>query len=151
MQSKLKIALVVILLCLQYACVDRFVEKPTFILKNISLSLQSMKELQALLTVEVNNPNRFSLKFNSLEYRFFFENREAASGVYTDSIELPAASVKEVAIPLTVEFADLGTPLKSLIRGKDVPYRIEGTLHLKVLWGSIAIPLIKEGSLNIHS
>jgi LEA14-like dessication related protein len=148
MIRKLQILLIVALFCCQYACLDRMVAKPTFTLKDVSLSLQGMKELQALLTLEVNNPNRFSLNFQSLEYRFFFENRETARGQYNQTFTIPASSTQELSIPLSMEFKDLGSPLKSLIRGKDVPYRIEGTLHLKVLWGSITIPFSKDGLLN---
>ena len=149
MPLKLRVTLVIILLCFQYACLDRVVEKPSFTLKNVSLNLHSMKELKTLLTVEVNNPNRFDLHFKSLEYRFSFENREAAQGVYETPFDVPASSTKEVSIPLDITFSDLQTPLKSLIRGKEIPYRIEGTLYLKVLWGTLSIPFVKEGGYKL--
>jgi LEA14-like dessication related protein len=147
----LKVALIIILLCLQYACLGWIVEKPTFVLKDVSLTLHSMKELKTRITVEIKNPNRYSLNFESLEYRLALENHETGRGRYTESFEVPPNSVKEISIPLTMEFDGLGTHLKSFLLGKDIPYKIEGTVHLKVLWGSIAIPFLKDGSFNIKS
>ena len=146
-----KIAFILVVLCLQYACLDRVVEKPTFTLKDVSLTLHSMKELKARLTVEVKNPNRYSLNFESLEYQFALENRQAAKGRYAEAFEVAPLSTREITIPLAMGLDDMGSHLKSFIMGKDIPYKIEGTVHLKVLWGSIAIPFIKEGAFNIKS
>ena len=140
------IAIIVLMLC---SCLDRFVEKPTFILKDVSLTMNGMKELKALLTIEVRNPNRFSLHFESLEYRLSLDNREAARGRYAEPFQVPPASAKEVAVPLNIGFDDLGSHIKALIKGKGLPYRIQGTLHLKALWGSMSIPFNKEGKFNI--
>jgi len=139
----------VALLSLLCSCLDRIVEKPTFILKDASLTLHDMAVLKALLTVEVQNPNRFSLQFQSLEYRFFLDGRESAKGKYAEPFEVPPSSTEEVAIPLTIGFNDLGSHLKKVIKGKDIPYRIEGTLQLKALWGSLAIPFNKKGTLHV--
>ncbi len=139
----------VALLSLLCACLDRIVEKPTFILKDASLTLHDMAVLKALLTIEVQNPNRFSLQFRSLEYCFVLDGREAAKGKYAEPFEVPASSTEEITIPLTIGFNDLGSHLKKVIKGKDIPYRIEGTLHLKALWGDLAIPFDKKGTLHV--
>ena len=49
MPKFIKVVLIIVLICLQYACLSWIVEKPTFALKEVSLTLQSMKELEALL------------------------------------------------------------------------------------------------------
>ncbi len=151
MPKFLKIIFVITLLCLQYACLDRIVEKPTFTLKDVSLTLHSMKELKARLTVEVINPNRYSLNFESLEYQFALKNREAAKGRYAEAFEVPPHSSKEITIPLAMELDGMSSYLKSFIMGKDIPYKLEGTVQLKVLWGSITLPFLKEGAFNIKS
>ncbi|HOO41398.1 MAG TPA: LEA type 2 family protein [Syntrophales bacterium] len=138
-------------LCLLCSCVGRIAEKPAFALKEVSLTLHSMKELKALLTVEVKNPNKFALNFKSLEYRFVLDQQEAGKGVYAEPFQVPASSAREITIPLTIGFDDMGTCFKSFILGKDVPYKVEGTVHLKLLWGSVKIPFAKEGHLNIKS
>lgn len=140
------IAAALFLLC---SCLDQIVEKPTFILKDVSLTVHSMKELDVLFTVDVRNPNRYSLYVDSLEYHFSLNNHEAARGRYSESFEVQPASVKEITVPLTIGINNLGSNIKTLIHGEGIPYRIEGTLHLKVLWGSMAIPFVKEGSFKI--
>ncbi|MDX9745917.1 MAG: LEA type 2 family protein [Syntrophales bacterium] len=151
MSRYLRMIFVLVILCLHCACLDRIVEKPAFTLKNVSLTLHSMKELKARLTVEVQNPNGYSLSFRSLEYRFALENREAAQGCYAEAFEVPPQSAREITIPLTMELDGMGSPLKSFLMGRDIPYKIEGTVHLKILWGSLALPFLKEGSFNIKS
>ena len=147
---KFKAALLILLLCFQYGCLGIIVKKPIFSLEDISLTLQGVQKGEASLAVEIKNPNRFNLHFKSLEYRFVLEDREAAKGIYVESFEVPALSTRKVTLPLTMAFPDLVGPLKSLILGKDIPYRIEGTLYIKVLWRSIAIPFMKKGTYNIH-
>ena len=140
--------LILAVLCFLCSCVDRFAEKPTLTLKEVSLTLHSMKELKALLTVEIRNPNSFALNFKSLEYQFALENREAGRGIYDEPFQVPPSSTRTVTIPLAIEFDDLGSCIKSFIRGKDIPYKIEGILRLKLLWGSLKIPFAKEGHIK---
>jgi LEA14-like dessication related protein len=147
----LKIVCMLTVLCLQFSCVGWIVEKPSFVLREVSLTLHSMKELKALLTVSVNNPNPYDLTVTSVDCRIFLRDKEAGKGFLTEPIRVPKASQTEIKIPLTAEFGDLGPILKSYLAGKDVPYRIEGTVHVKVLWGRTEIPLAKEGHLNIKS
>ncbi|MCE5265513.1 MAG: LEA type 2 family protein [Deltaproteobacteria bacterium] len=138
-------------LCLLCSCVDRIAEKPTFTLKEVSLKLHSMKELKALLTVEVKNPNNYALNFKSLEYHFLLDNQEAGKGIYAEPFQVPPSSARTVTIPLTMEFDGMDSCIKSFIRGKDIPYKVEGNFRLKLLWGSIKIPFAKEGHFNIKS
>lgn len=151
MPKYIKMLFVMALLFLQYACLDRVLEKPTFTLKDVSLTLHGMKELKARLTVEVKNPNRYSLNFESMEYEFVLENYQTAKGRYAEAFEVSPQSAREITIPLTMELDGMGSHLKSFILGKDISYKIEGMVHLKVLWGSIAIPFLKEGAFNIKS
>lgn len=146
-----KIALVTVLICLQYACLDWIVEKPTFAVKEVSLTLHAMKKMEALLTVSVNNPNSYELTVTSVDYRILLGDKEVGKGLYSDTIRIPKASRQEIKIPLSAEFDNLGAIFKSYISGQDVRYRVEGTVHVKVLWGSAKIPLIREGYWNIKS
>jgi len=146
-----RIIFILAVLCLLCSCVDRIAEKPTFTLKEVSLKLHSMKELKALLTVEVKNPNGFALNFKSLEYQFLLDNREAGRGVYAEPFQVPPSSAREITIPLTLKVDNMGSYVKSFILGKDIPYKVEGNVRLKLLWGSITIPFAKEGHFNIKS
>jgi LEA14-like dessication related protein len=147
----LKIVFVMVLLCLQYGCVGWIVEKPTFALKEVSLTLHSMKKLEAVLTVFVNNPNHYNLTVTSFDYRISLGDKEVGKGFYNEPIRIPKDSQQEIKIPLTAEFDNLGSIFRSYLSGQDVPYHVDGTVHVKVLWGSTEIPLVREGHLKIKS
>lgn len=138
-----------VLLCLQYGCLGWIVEKPTFDLKEVSLTLHSMKKLEAVLTVFVNNPNHYDLTVTSFDYRISLGEKEVGKGFYNEPIRIPKDSRQEIKIPLTAEFDNLGAIFKSYLAGQDVPYHLEGTVLVKVLWGRTKIPLSREGHLNI--
>jgi LEA14-like dessication related protein len=145
----IKVVLIIVLLCLQYACLGWIVEKPTFALKEVSLTLHSMKELEALLTVSVDNPNRYDLTVTSFEYRILLGEKEMSKGSYNEPIRIPKTSQQEIKIPLSAEFDNLGAIFKAYISGQDIHYRVEGIVHVKALWGSTTIPLVREGHWNI--
>jgi LEA14-like dessication related protein len=131
--------------------VDWIVEKPTFALKEVSLTLHSMKKLEVLLTVAVNNPNPYDITVTSVDYRIFLGNKEVGKGLYANPIRIPKTSRTEIKIPLTAEFGNLNSIFKSYLSGQGVPYRVEGTVHVKALWGRTTIPLTRDGRLNINS
>lgn len=140
-----------VLSCLLYGCLGWIMEKPTFALREVSLSLQSMKKLEALLTISVNNPNRYDLTVTSVGYTIFLGEKEVGNGLYTEPIQIRKASRQEIKIPLSAEFDNLGTIFKSYLSGQDVSYRVEGTVQVKALWGTAKIPLSREGHWNIKS
>ena len=145
---KFKATLLILLLCFQYGCLGIIVKKPSFSLKNVSLTLQSAQKGEASLTLEIVNPNRFKLHFKSLEYRFSIAGRQAGAGLFSQPFHISPESAKEVTVPLAIEFESLSAPLKLLIRGQDIPYSIEGTLHVKILWSSIKVPFAKDDHIS---
>jgi len=128
-----------------------FVEKPTFQLNGISLSLRSMTTLDGAITVAVHNPNFYDLILKGVEYRIKLGDKSLAEGVSQERMTIPGKTQTDMKIPLYAEFSNIESVLKMYISGKDVLYEIEGTVHLKVLWIDFLVPFSKEGSLNMRS
>jgi LEA14-like dessication related protein len=127
------------------------VEKPSFQLSGISLSLRSMTTLNGAIIVAVHNPNFYDLTLNGAEYRIKLGEASLAEGVSRESVKIPGKTQRDINIPLQAESGNIGPVFKMYISGKDVPYEIEGAVYVKVMWTDLRIPFSKTGVLNIRS
>ena len=142
---------ILMLCCALCSCMSRFVEKPTFQLNGISISLRSMKTLDGAINVVVHNPNFYDLTLNGIEYRIKLGDKSLAEGISREKMTIPGKTQTDIKIPLYAEFSNIESVFKLYISGKDVPYEIEGTVHVKVLWVDLLVPFSKEGALNMRS
>ena len=133
------------------SCLGWILEKPSFVLRGITLSPRSLIEMNLLLGLDVQNPNRFDLTLMSFEYTVYLNNEEIGKGRLEKEILIPSSSITQVQAPVAASFKNLGGSLRSIIAGmtgKDVSYKIEGKAEVKTFFGSFNFPFSKEG--NIH-
>jgi LEA14-like dessication related protein len=130
------------------SCASYFLEKPSFALRKITLSPRSFTEMNLVLGVEVQNPNRFDLKLTSFEYSVFLKNEAIGNGRLEKELMIPASATTEIEAPVTAKFKSLGESLMTLITGNDIPYRIEGKVEVKTFFGSRTFPFSKDGRIN---
>lgn len=130
------------------SCLNRVVEKPTFILREVTISPRSLLEMNLLIGLDVQNPNRFDLTIKSFEYRVYLNNEEIGSGRLESEVLVPASSTTAVQAPVAANFKNLGGSLKALVMESDLPYKIEGRAEIEAIFGSLTFPFSKEGRLN---
>jgi LEA14-like dessication related protein len=130
------------------SCLSWFLEKPTIIVRKMTLSPRSLIEMNLLLGIEVQNPNRFDLTLTSFEYTVYLNNEETGNGRLEKEILVPASSTTNIQVPVAATFKNLGGSLKTIITGDDLPYKIEGTAGIKTAFGSLRFPLSKEGRIG---
>ena len=131
------------------SCFSWFLEKPSIIVREIILSPRSLMEMNLLLGIDVQNPNRFDFTLTSFEYTVYLNNEETGSGCIEKEILVPASATTRVQVPVAATFKNLGGSLKTIITGDDLPYKIEGTAGIKTAFGSSSFPLSKEGRINL--
>ena len=131
------------------SCLSWFLEKPSIIVREIILSPRSLMEMNLLLGIEVQNPNRFDFTLTSFEYTVYLNNEETGSGRLEKEILIPASATTRVQVPVAATFKNLGGSLKTIITGDDLPYKIEGTAGIKTSFGSLSFPFSKEGRINL--
>ena len=141
------IAAVCILCVLFSGCLGWILEKPTFVVREISLKPRSLAEMELRLGIEVHNPNRFDLTLTSLDYTVFLEDRKIGEGRLERALQIPAASTTSIRAPLGVRFRDLGGGVRAFLTGGEIPYRIEGSAVIKTVFGSGTFPFTKDGKL----
>jgi LEA14-like dessication related protein len=124
-------------------------EKPTFNLKEVALTRFSLLDVQFLFGVEVQNPNTFDLKLRALDYTVFFNDQEVGNGRIDQEILIAKSAATLVQVPLRADFRSLGNPLKEILAGRDLHYKIEGAAIVKAALGSATIPFSKSGEIKI--
>jgi LEA14-like dessication related protein len=133
------------------SCLSWIMEKPSFVLRGIILSPHSSTEMNILLDLEVQNPNRFDLTLKSFEYTFYLKNEEIGNGRLEKELVIPSSSTTQVQIPVVAKFKDLGGILKAIFTGDELPYKIEGKADVRTAFGSLNFLFSKEGRINLKN
>ena len=131
------------------SCLSWVLEKPTFVLREISLSPRSFTEMNLLLGLEVQNPNRLDFTLSSVEYILYLNNKEIGTGRLEKELLIPSLSTSRVQAPIVAKFKDLGEILKTIVTTDDIPYKIEGKANVKTVFGNLNFPFSKEGRINL--
>lgn len=140
---------IVVFLILLPSCLSWFIDKPTFNLKEVAITRFSLLEVQFLFGIEVQNPNTFDLKLRALDYTVYFNDQEVGKGKVDQEVLIAKSAATLVQVPLQADFRNLGNPLKEILAGKDLRYKIEGAAIVKASLGSATIPFSKTGEIKI--
>jgi LEA14-like dessication related protein len=149
MRVKFKYFIFLIFLTLP-ACLTWFIERPSFSLQEIELHSISWPKLDLILTWEVRNPNNFDLKLRGMEYAIYFQEQKVGQGHLPKEILISKSSSTNVSLPLRVEIKNLSDPLRFILTGREIPYKIEGIAILKTALGNTTIPFSKAGEVKIR-
>lgn len=131
------------------SCLNWFLEKPTFTLKEVAVTRISPTDINFLFGIEVQNPNSFDLTLRALEYTVYFNEREVGKGRLEKEVRIAKASSTMARVPLQADFKSLGDPLGLVLAGKDLHYKIEGAAIVKAKLGTSTIPFSKSGEIRL--
>ena len=135
----------VLLLC---SCLGWLIEKPTFILKEITIRPVSLTELHFLLGVEARNPNGFDLEVKSLDFKLLLNDREIGNGLLQKEILIRKSSTSDIRIPIAATYTNIAEYLKTAFKGGEIRYKLVGNARIKAGLGSTRIPFSTEGTIN---
>jgi len=106
------------------------VEEPKVTITGIEVNGMSLEGVELDLLIDVENPNDFGADVGDLEYRVYLDGMEVARGLQTDRVSIPAGSVVEVAVPVTVVWKGVDKGLKKLLDGEEHRWRLKGNVEL---------------------
>jgi LEA14-like dessication related protein len=129
------------------SCLSWILEAPSFTLREITLNPRSFTEMQLLLGLDVQNPNRFDITLRSFEYTIYLNQEEIGTGRLEKELLIPSSAITRIQAPVAAEFKNLGSSMMSVITGKGLPYKIEGKADVKTVIGSRTISFANEGRL----
>jgi LEA14-like dessication related protein len=131
------------------SCLGWFLEKPTFVLKEISVTQFSPLEVDLQFGIEVQNPNRFDLKLRSLEYVAILNDREVGHGQTQTGVTIAQLSSSLVQIPLQADLGNFGPVVTALLTGQPLKYKIKGSAVVEASLGKATLPFSKSGEIKI--
>ncbi|MET0069309.1 MAG: LEA type 2 family protein [Candidatus Thiodiazotropha sp.] len=127
---------------------------PAFSVRSLGVKRLSLDEAELELQLEVDNPNRFSLLLQQLDYDFKLNGVAIAKGLIKQPLNIEQDGVGVVAIPLSVNLRQAGMGLYSaLLNGSGLDYELNGSLDAatsNALLKRLQIPLAKQGSIDLR-
>ncbi|MRS01764.1 hypothetical protein EG832_00815 [bacterium] len=133
------------------SCVSWVMEKPSLVLREITVRPRSFTEIDFLLGLDVQNPNRFDLTLKSFEYTVYLNTEEIGNGRLEREVTVPASSMTRLQVPVSAKFKDWSTSLKTILAQEGLPYKIEGKADIKTVFGSLHYPFSSEGRINLKN
>ena len=106
----------------------------------IELHRASILSLEMMITVQVENPNDFALKFSRLRYNLSAERLQVAEGIFTEKISVPPGGKSFIKLPLKVNAANLLKLIQIIADGQTDPVAaIEATADFDTPFGAIEV------------
>jgi LEA14-like dessication related protein len=133
------------------------VRKPQVALRNVQLTQLGLLGGSLLVTLEVTNPNSFTLNADTLTYALELEGTEMegedgwvelASGTYPEPVSIPPGQSVTIQVPVDFDYSRLGSSGLALLRTGGLDYRAGGTVLLHTPLGTHSVPFKKQGVLG---
>jgi LEA14-like dessication related protein len=134
-----------------------FIQNPVVAITDVRLAGVGLTGGTAEVFLEIDNPNRFDVNVWEVQYTLFVADRPdavrwdtLAVGVSTDEFMLAKNSIQVVPIRIPFRYPGIGTALRGLLFGGEVPYRVEGTIRAKGLGVTRRLPFAASGTLGLE-
>ncbi|MCG7980219.1 MAG: LEA type 2 family protein [Candidatus Thiodiazotropha endolucinida] len=126
---------------------------PDVRVSRIDVQRLSLQAIDLMLELEVENPNRFALMLQRLDYQFKLNGIDVGQGAAAQSLNIDKQGKGRVRLPLSLDLQKAGGGLYSaLMGGRGLSYELSGMLDATgdtPLIGDIKIPLDRQGSFNL--
>ncbi|MCG7896736.1 MAG: LEA type 2 family protein [Candidatus Thiodiazotropha taylori] len=126
---------------------------PDVSVSRIDVQRLSLQAIDLMLELEVENPNRFALMLQRLDYQFKLNGIDVGQGAAAQSLNIDKQGKGRVRLPLSLDLQKAGGGLYSaLMGGRGLSYELSGMLDATgdtPLIGDIKIPLDKQGNFNL--
>jgi LEA14-like dessication related protein len=104
-------------------------------------------ELQLQLGFE--NPNPFDLRGTEIALGFDVEGSHVGDVRYAEDFNLERGGRTTLALPLSFEWAGVGTALRTALSSGEIPYQMKGLLTIQTPWGAQSVPFTTEGRVPL--
>ena len=120
-------------------------QDPLISVQAIEVESASLAGIEALLTLDVENPNSTMLLATGYEFQLEVAGREFANGFSEDSIRIPANATERIKVPVTLSYAALLEVVPRMLELQRFDYVTRG----KVAIGPKRIPFERSGLMRI--
>lgn len=139
-------------------CGSAILQEPEVRLENVQLAGLGMRGGTLKVTVEIENPNPFSLGAEQVHYRLAIAETtspgdtiwvDLASGSYTEGISIGAGRSERVDVPVEFTYAGLGGAASSVLRAGTFIYQAAGVVDVSTPLGTRRVPFDRGGVVSI--
>jgi LEA14-like dessication related protein len=138
-----------------------FWDSPSVRIADVRVSGIGLSGARADITLEVVNPNGFSLTSKALRYRLEFEDpevraagdddpwRTVAEGAAEQVVALERNDTTRVTVGVPFRYRDLGDAALTLIRDGRLRYRLAGDIVFDAPIGDVRVPFNDTGEVGL--
>lgn len=125
-------------------------EQPNISLANVEIGEIGLLQQRYLLTLNVQNPNNFTIPVRGMSYVLQLAGSDFARGVSPKSFSVPAYGETQVQVEMTTNALSILHKLQGLLSGKTdaVSYQLSGKLDVG-LAGIGTIPFRNAGEFKL--
>jgi len=128
---------------------------PKIAINKISVDELSFTGAKLNIQMDLTNPNVFGVDIRNLVYQLNINNQSWAKGKVSESISLKENASQTLAIPIHVNFIEIGTSAFSLLKNPKAPlnYHLTGNMTLDStlpMLQNINMPFDKAANITIN-
>jgi LEA14-like dessication related protein len=127
-------------------------EMPTVTLRSLDVTKLTLSGASMLLELQVDNPNNFSLLLDKLNYNLKLNGYDVGGGTVDKRVSVAQDGQGVVTLPVSLDFAQTGRGLYSVLLGKGISYDLSGSVDASSsnpILAPFRIPLDRQGRINL--
>eukprot|EP00262_Sarcandra_glabra_P015830 TRINITY_DN4977_c0_g1_i1.p1 TRINITY_DN4977_c0_g1~~TRINITY_DN4977_c0_g1_i1.p1 ORF type:complete len:288 (-),score=26.80 TRINITY_DN4977_c0_g1_i1:425-1288(-) len=122
---------------------------PEIDLEKITLDKFSFEETVMTIHLKLESKTDFDMIITAVDYQVSLAGNDIGGGGITVSTKTDESGISYIDLPMNFRPKDYGTALWDIIRGTGTGYAIEGNITLDTPFGSMKLPISKEGSTTL--
>lgn len=151
--------IVIVALLLAFGgCAGRVFRQPVVTLERVQLAGLGLRGGTLMVSVQIQNPNPFTLTANEVEYTVEIADVRSAAdttwvdlaaGTYPHRFSVPGGDVVSVEVPVEFSYTGIGGAASSLLRAGAFTYRAAGVVDVATPLGPYALPFQQRGTVSL--
>lgn len=132
-----------------------FFESPDVDIADVRVVSVGLAGATAEVSLNVVNPNGFTLKAKEVRYRLSFADEQAEQGWRTlaegekdERLVITANQTTQVRLDVPFTYASLGRALQSLLSAGSLPYRLDGDVKFDAPVRDVRVSFDRRGDLT---
>ena len=119
--------------------------QPNVVVDDIEIEDASLSGLTALLTLNIENPNKFALNAKGLDYTMSLAGVDVISGENEQSMSVPALGSGKIEVPVRLSYTSLLETIPKIMETGVASYNFNGNIHTRLF----KIPFDKTDELKL--
>jgi|GEM_PF-1372696 len=119
--------------------------QPKVFIDAIEIEDATLSGLTALLTLNVENPNRFALNARGLDYAMSLAGTEILTGENTSNLSVPALGSGKIEVPVRISYSAILESIPKVMQTGVANYNFTGNIHTRLF----KIPFTKTDELKL--